>query len=176
MKNHIVSSALFFVLVLASACSSKEDSDTKSSETTAKVQEPAELPAKTPAPKEVEPELTKKKFSEVTDFDLMDILSAKGYKGATVGTLSMAEWTTTTIRSKKGEVPAVVTIVKPSGQEATGEASIKAQSPQKQLETFQALGAAELVKENILIAVSIEGKPDESKELLAFIKNWIIFD
>jgi hypothetical protein len=163
----LVISAFFF-----NACDKKEE---KPADTKPAVTKAAEPKAESkPAPKA--PKLTKKKLSELGTFDYMDILKAAEWTNPVSGGMAMGAWDSKTITAKKGDKKAMVTIVKPSGQKEDPKASIKARSPKDLLKEHQEKGVAELLKEDYLLAVTIEGDPEGAKKLLAHIKEWIIVE
>jgi hypothetical protein len=161
---------------LTSACGKKEDDKPKEpvATTDPAAAEPAAEPA--PEPKKEEPKLTKKKLGELTTFDYMDILKAKGWTDAASGGMAMGAWKSSTITAKQGDKEAKLTIVEPSGAKEDPKASIKAQSPKEQLAKLQAAGAAELLGDDVLLAVTIEGDTEGAKALLAHVKEWIIVE
>ena len=172
MTQRYLLTSLVISALLFTACDKKEDkpADTKPVVTKA-IKPKAEIKKAPEAPK-----LTKKKLSEVGTFDYMDILKAAQWTDAVSGGVGMGAWDSKTITAKKGDQKAKVTIVMPSGQKEDPKASIKTQSPKDQVKKYQEKGAAELLREDYLLAVTIEGDPEEAKKLLAHIKEWIILE
>ena len=127
-----------------------------------------------PAPEAPKP--TKKKLSELTTSDYLDILEAADWSNPASARASMGAWSTNTITAKKGDQKASVTIIEPSGKKEDPKASLKPRSPKELVKEFQAKGAAELLRQDFLLAVTIQGDPQGAKKLLAQIKAWIIVE
>ena len=182
MRRSIIVSSVLLAFAVTLACCEKSEKKTDppaatpdpakstgGSEPAKKIEEPADTEASAP-------KLTRKKFGELNTFDYMDILKAAGWTNATSSAMSMGAWEQTTIKAKQGDKEAVITLVAPTGAKDDPNSSVTVQTPKQQLKGLQAKGAAELLKDDLLLAVTIEGDPEGAKKLLAHIKEWIIVE
>ena len=186
MRDAMMMSVVVLAFAVGASCG-KKDEDKSQGPSKVKPTEPAPRPEPVARPAEpepvakaptepAEPALTKKKLSDMSGFDWMDILKAAGWTDASSGGMTMGPWKSSTIKAKKGDKTCEVTLVQPSGEEADPKATITAQSPKEQLEDRKQKGAAELLRDDVLLAVAIEGDPEGAKELLAEIKEWVIVE
>ncbi len=177
MKRALLTGTILLSFVLASACGKKDEKNSEVAEppTTESVK-PAKVAEVIPTPKPEAPALEKKKLEEATAFDYMDILKAKGWTDASSGGMTMGPWKTSTIKAQQGDQKVELTIVMPSGKELDPKSTITATPPKDLLEKYQTAGAAELVREDALIAVTIEGDVEGAKNLLTHVREWIIVE
>lgn len=183
MTRTLRMSFLLLAFALTSGCGKKDDDKANETPKTepgaakpAVENQPESKPPEPEAPAAEATKLTKKKLSELDTFAWMDILKAAGWTDAVSGGMTMGAWSQSTITAQRGDKTAKVTIVEPSGKKGDPKASIKAQSPKEQLKGLQEKGAAELLKDDFLLAVTIDGDPEGANKLLAHIKQWIIVE
>lgn len=112
-----------------------------------------------------------KKLSEIDGFDLMDGIKAAGWEAGAAGSMSQGAWASTNIDATRGDVKARVTLLKPTGQPEDKKSSMKLQTPKEVAPAVEKRGGAVLLRDDAMLAVEIEGKPDEAKALLAALAD-----
>ncbi len=171
--------ALPYVVVLCSIAACGDDGDRTHSpqdDPVPPVVEVTPTPVKREVPPPPKPTLQKKPLAELDTFAWMDILEDAGWTDASGGGMAMGAWNQTNITAKKDGVEAKLTIISPTGKPDDPKSSVKVQPPADQLPGLKQVGAAELLRDDFLVAVMIEGNPEAAAELLAHIKRWVVVE
>ncbi len=120
-------------------------------------------PAK--APKAVS-RINGQSLSDAADADVKSALTKTGWSYGGGSSMTMGAVTTISVTGTKGGQTAKVTLVRPSGKPDDPSNGIRARGPVDAEKDYAAKGATKLDGDSLL-AVVIEGKPDDAKALLA---------
>ncbi len=126
---------------------------------------PAESAQPAAAPQPAKAKINGKSLNEASMSDIGDALEKEGYKYKSGGGMAMGANETVTVRGTKGKDEVKVSLIRPTGK--ADEGSMKMSSAADQEKSFAKKGATYLENDaNVLVAVVIEGKPEEAKKLL----------
>jgi hypothetical protein len=138
---------------------------TTSASAAASPEAPPAASAASAAPVSAKAKINGKSLNEASMSDIGDALAKEGYKYKSGGGMAMGANETVTVRGTKGKDEVKVSLIRPTGK--ADEGSMKMSSAADQEKGFAAKGATYLEKDaNVLVAVVIEGKPEDAKKVL----------